>query len=256
VSNTLELFHDSKWPEADVLEKMIALESLVTNICQDLGCKRENPIQFLDLEPPTYSLYRFDSEEIVLPRSELDRPDSNYDLAYFAIHETRHHIQKWKTIYHREDEKKTVELWYKNMNTYINQDELRVHYRFQPVERDAYDFADQKFVQLFNSLEKELGPCKGLQNYIEKIQHRNKTYHIMAEQQLGKNYLQKIDRTIEDLYQAKIHLLHQSKKAEQIIKKYDKVAFERIKQDFQALREAFQDRESLSSHQLNEDLER
>lgn len=149
-----------------------------------------------------YSAY--DPGKIVIKKSLIMQDDMRYDNCDTIIHEGRHAFQDdcivgRAYIGNIEDVNKISD-WHKNFGQYHEPDKTNydVKYRFQPIEKDAYDYARNEFDKMTENVKD-----RDLYDYKHIRDIENNRYKLKAEQVYGKNYEEKIKNEINSSYEQK-----------------------------------------------------
>lgn len=148
-----------------------------------------------------YSAY--DPDKIAINKRLIMQDDRRYDNCDTIIHEGRHAFQD-DCIYGRAyigniyDVNKISD-WQKNYAEYhLSDEECDPKYRFQPVEKDAYDYANKEFDKMTANVKD-----RDLYDYKHTRDIENNYYKQKAEQLYGKNYEEKIKNEINSSYEQK-----------------------------------------------------
>lgn len=148
-----------------------------------------------------YSAY--DPGKIAIKKSLIMQDYRRYDNCDTIIHEGRHAFQD-DCIYGRayigniEDVNKISD-WQKNYNQYhFSDEECDPKYRFQPVEKDAYEYANKEFDKMTANVKD-----RDLYEYKHTRDMENIHCKLKAEQIYGKNYEEKIKNEINSSYEQK-----------------------------------------------------
>lgn len=148
-----------------------------------------------------YSAY--DPDKIAINKRLIMQDDRRYDNCDTIIHEGRHAFQD-DCIYGRAyigniyDVNKISD-WQKNYAEYhLSDEECDPKYRFQPVEKDAYDYANKEFDKMTANVKD-----RNLYDYKHTRDIENNYYKQKAEQLYGKNYEEKIKNEINSSYEQK-----------------------------------------------------
>ena len=148
-----------------------------------------------------YSAY--DPDKIAINKRLIMQDDRRYDNCDTIIHEGRHAFQD-DCIYGRAyigniyDVNKISD-WQKNYAEYhLSDEECDPKYRFQPVEKDAYDYANKEFDKMTANVKD-----RDLYDYKHIRDQQNNHCKLKAEQIYGKNYEEKIKNEINSSYEQK-----------------------------------------------------
>ena len=155
-----------------------------------------------------YSAY--DPSKIAINKRLIMQDDRRYNNCDTIIHEGRHAFQD-DCIYGRAyigniDDVNKISDWRKNFEEYHDPEEKNydVKYRFQPVEKDAYDYANKEFDKITSNVKD-----RDLYNYKNIRDRENNYYRLKAGQVYGKNYEEKIKNEINSSYEQKYRNTYQ-----------------------------------------------
>lgn len=135
-----------------------------------------------------------------------NNPHSSYNAVYSVLHEGYHAFQKDCIDEKIQNEympsADIVELWKKNFEVYNNgslYNKSFVDYRFQPVENDAYNFADSQFERLRSVFRND----SYFESCVLGYKANRKIYTKSAKLLYGDDYIQKIANGIANCYNEK-----------------------------------------------------
>ncbi|MEK4799949.1 hypothetical protein NYE37_13685 [Thermoactinomyces sp. FSL K6-2592] len=180
-----ELFHFSRWKHADFQEKLGALQILEFDQAEKQGrpaCK----VVPASLDDEFVVLH--DEKTMVINEKLLQTfnwdelwlaSDQEYRLAHSShcisvdgvLHTGRHayqyHAMKNEQLH---PDLQEVELWKKNLDTYYSK--VYDEYFLQPLEQDAFSYAEKEIKEIYKTLERELGKDEQFQLYIYQLNYR------------------------------------------------------------------------------------
>lgn len=149
-----------------------------------------------------YSAY--DPSKIAINKRLIMQDDRRYDNCDTIIHEGRHAFQDDCIIGRANigniDDVNKIGDWRRNFDQYQEPNGMNsdVKYRFQPVEKDAYDYANKEFDKMTANVKD-----RDLYDYKHTRDIENNYYKQKAEQLYGKNYEEKIKNEINSSYEQK-----------------------------------------------------
>lgn len=145
----------------------------------------------------------YDPGKIVINKRLIMQDDRRYDNCDTIIHEGRHAFQD-DCIYGKayigniEDVNKISD-WQKNFVQYHESEtKYDIKYRFQPIEKDAYEYAGNEFDKMTANVKD-----RDLYEYKHIRDQENNHYKLKAELIYGKNYEERIKNEINSSYQQK-----------------------------------------------------
>ncbi len=125
-----------------------------------------------------------------------------------VIHEGRHAFQLAVIFGDAAHEESEARKWKENLVVYLHPSRLREEYyyayRFQPLERDAHDYALKEMRMIYGRLEQKYGRINSLVEYFDKDMRDTAASADLAAQDLGSNFLEKLDDLIHGEYEKKI----------------------------------------------------
>ncbi|MEJ8752075.1 hypothetical protein WKS98_05560 [Lagierella sp. ICN-221743] len=145
-----------------------------------------------------------DPSKIAINKSLIMQDDRRYDNCDTIIHEGRHAFQDdcivGRAYIGNIDDVNKISDWQKNFDQYQEPNGMNsdVKYRFQPVEIDAYEYANNEFDKMSQNV-KDMD----LYDYKHTRNMENNYYRLKAEQVYGKNYEEKIKNEINSSYEQK-----------------------------------------------------
>ncbi len=149
-----------------------------------------------------YSTY--DPSKIAINKRLIMQDDRRYDNCDTIIHEGRHAFQDdcivGRAYIGNIDDVNKIGDWRRNFDQYQEPNGMNsdVKYRFQPVEKDAYDYANKEFDKMTANVKD-----RDLYDYKHTRDIENNYYKLKAEQVYGKNYEEKIKNEINSSYEQK-----------------------------------------------------
>ncbi|EFH94147.1 hypothetical protein [Finegoldia magna] len=149
-----------------------------------------------------YSAY--DPSKIAINKRLIMQDDRRYDNCDTIIHEGRHAFQDDCIVGRANigniDDVNKIGDWRRNFDQYQEPNGMNsdVKYRFQPVEKDAYEYANSKFDKMTANVKD-----RDLYDYKHTRDIENNYYKLKAEQVYGKNYEEKIKNEINSSYEQK-----------------------------------------------------
>lgn len=149
-----------------------------------------------------YSAY--DPSKIAINKRLIMQDDRRYDNCDTIIHEGRHAFQDDCIVGRANigniDDVNKIGDWRRNFDQYQEPNGMNsdVKYRFQPVEKDAYEYANNKFDKMTANVKD-----RDLYDYKHTRDIENNYYKLKAEQVYGKNYEEKIKNEINSSYEQK-----------------------------------------------------
>ena len=144
LKSTQEFYNDKKnekYAESPEIREELAL-SFYNDVKGFLGIDSE--ISFAEMPPQLLGGYNPSNNTIELNNNYLDDPDCS-DLLNTILHESRHAFQN-KAISDPNSvsvDTETINAWKANFDNYVSSDWGYEAYRNQPIESDAFDFADE-----------------------------------------------------------------------------------------------------------------
>lgn len=202
----LEFFGRSKWIKTHRHQRLFALQAIETEYAKKIN--RPIAIVYAPKKIKDNKLiaeYQHSSWEPVInlnPARLEDNanPENQYLILESVIHEGRHAYQRY-IIEHPElhSNQIEVEAWLKNWK--IDPKEIESYrYRFQPIEKDAHEFALQEIKTLKTFYENKYGKEENLTNYIKARIEMDNLAVKRAKDSLGEFFIQEINKKIEDEY--------------------------------------------------------
>lgn len=145
-----------------------------------------------------------DPSKIAINKRMIMEDYRRYDNCDTIIHEGRHAFQDdcivGKAYIGNIEDVNKISDWHKNFYQYHEPDKTNnnVKYRFQPVEKDAYEYANKEFDKLTENVKD-----RDLYDYKHARDIENNNIKLKAEQIYGKNYEEKIKNEINSSYEKK-----------------------------------------------------
>lgn len=202
----LKIFHFSSWQKASQTEKIKALQFLEYDYALKQG-RYPAEVKVIDMNSiNNIGSYGCKENRIYL---NLNHLESKYDYANYlclaaTLHEGRHayqHVSINNKGFHENE--KEVQLWKMNSSDtgfYYSPDE-RESYRFQPVEIDANDYAEQELSNCYQYIKDNIGSDeRSYKQYFNLVERGLKIYEKEALKVHGPNYIEKIEKSIEREY--------------------------------------------------------
>jgi hypothetical protein len=159
-----DIFHTSNWEEATYEEKLAALQTLENDYAARQGrppCK----IQPEELDPEEIGYYYEKTNEILINKDLLNGLDPEHKRAHTCnylcvntiLHEGKHTYQNHAVNHDVHPDNEEVRKWRENNEIYYGSGSEFDMYRLQPLERDAYDYAETEMDNVFADLESKFG---------------------------------------------------------------------------------------------------
>ncbi|WP_371367072.1 hypothetical protein SRRS_11820 [Sporomusa rhizae] len=211
----MNVFGKDNWNQSSLGDKKQALQNLENHYAAQQG---RNPIilQFTKLDDagsfnPISNTLKINNEILVSGDS-----GKRYQVIDTVIHEGRHAYQSY-AIEHpgKHPNKIEEEKWRENDLGYIKADPQNLYkYRFQALERDAYDYTTSEMGNIFKAMPGEEGIYI---QYEQIMEDYTKGFQLAAESALGKDYLQKIDAEVAEKARMLRELQNKDKNVARII---------------------------------------
>lgn len=147
---------------------------------------------------------------IYINKSMIMQDDRRYDNCDTIIHEGRHAFQDDCIVGMAHigniDDVNKISDWQKNFDQYQEPNGMNsdIKYRFQPIEKDAYEYANNEFDKMSQNIEDS-----DLYDYKNTRDMENNYYRLKAEQVYGKNYEEIIKNEINSSYEQKYSASYQ-----------------------------------------------
>lgn len=272
------IFHSKNWFDASIEEKLQALQELENEYAQRQGrppakIELKEEAEKVEVNGEVYErlagLSKSDNT-IVIGRKLLEytmedlksQPEllmNNVFACHTILHEGRHAYQKY-AIDHPEihPDKEQVQKWKENDRVYYQAPDI--YYFFQPLERDAENFADHETKKIFQELEKEFGKDKNFELYEMKREIEKDKLKLMSMKYFEKDLESTIQLVGEKISQE--YLQAEKRKAEfkkklQGLKEKDPIevlkGLSTDDRDRKSLNEAVQERRELFEQVISKD---
>lgn len=200
-------FKDSKWSADKTDDKLKKLQELENQYAVDQG----RPAVKISLLTPTTpqedriaGAYDHDAKPhcITINKNMLDDPSCKFEVLDTIIHEGRHAYQHWVRDNNRTDleSRQLISKWTEDEKSggYIGPFESEYKYRYQAVERDAYDYARREMDNKFSQL---IGEEKEYEKYRLNVDTNDKRLKTTGEISLGLDFETKIDSEVHKRYE-------------------------------------------------------
>ncbi len=207
----MNVFHPVLWRVTPFEDRMIALQELEEDYARMQG-RAAYWVDDKDLGPDIHGKLG-DGEIIVNSRFVSDTQYGDipaFGAVKAVIHEGRHAFQLAVVGGHTVHENLIeVQKWKENFAAYIDARRMRpgyyYAYRFQPLERDAHDYATKEMKTIYGRLEQTYGRINSLAEYFENDMRDTAASADLAVHDLGSNFLERLDRLIHEDYERKVH---------------------------------------------------
>lgn len=189
-------FQTKKWNRLSENERLDRLQSLENTMAEE---QNRVPRKVTPCECEGCGFYDRDTpDKLFINQNYVNSktPSDQYDAMNTIIHEGRHAYQDdcvKDRIKHNEPPE-TVSTWDKNNNVYNSFDDDSLKYRFQPVESDAYDYADGKMESFQNKFSKD----NNYRSYMKSASEEKQKYITDAQEFIGSDYQNKISKEIDN----------------------------------------------------------
>ncbi|MEK4799958.1 hypothetical protein NYE37_13730 [Thermoactinomyces sp. FSL K6-2592] len=272
------IFHSKNWFDASIEEKLQALQELENEYAQRQGrspakIELKEEAEKVEVNGEVYEklagLSKSDNT-IVIGRKLLEytiedlehQPDlmmNNVFACHAILHEGRHSYQYY-AIHHPEihADQKEVQKWKENERVYYQAPEI--YYFFQPLERDAENFADHETKKIFQELEKEFGKDKNFELYKMKREIEQGELKLMSMKYFEKDLestIQIVEEKISQEYREAEKRKAEFKKELQEMKEKDPIevlkGLSTDDRDRKSLNEAVQERRELFEQVISKD---
>lgn len=204
-----DIFHITNWEKATYNEKLAALQALEN----DYAARQGRPpctIQPEELDPDEVGYYFNEDNTILINKEFLIGLDPEHEWAHIShymcvntiLHEGRHAYQYFAMSHDVHHDKEEVRKWRENAKIYYTS-EIDL-YRLQPLERDAYDYAETETNNIFADLEANFGENRWYRYFSNIFVIEKNEAEISALNHYGLDYIQEIDQRISDEYKKKL----------------------------------------------------
>jgi hypothetical protein len=203
----------AEWNNLSINEREAALNDLEKFLANQDGRDPASVEINYGLAADNYGLfYSMNNQDIIAINSSLVRQSTPYRAVETLFHEDRHAFQQFMVdIPQAEIPGDVIEDWKMNISDgYIKGDEINsnyAEYRWQPIEKDAFQMARQKTDELFKDCYND---TEGYPKYKDSQEQNLNNDRVYGELLLGENYEDEARQKMIEQYQDQQPYLTQS----------------------------------------------